>query len=68
MTMIGLGCGPYVAGLVSDVTGSLFYGICSVYLVAPLIAVCMIAAIVTLPRTEENLHVRARQAGEGIPA
>ena len=67
MTMIGLGCGPYIAGLVSDVTGSLFAGICSVYLAAPLIAACMIRAIVTLPRTESEILWRAASAGETIP-
>jgi hypothetical protein len=66
MTMIGLGCGPYIAGLVSDVTGSLFLGITSVFLVAPLIAVCMITAIVTLPRTEALMHMRAQAAGETV--
>jgi fucose permease len=64
MTMIGLGFGPYMAGLISDVTGSLFTGIVSVYAVAPLIAICMITAIVTLPKTEAHLYERAGQAGE----
>jgi MFS family permease len=64
MTMIGLGLGPYIAGLVSDVTGSLFYGILSVYALAPLIAILMITAIVTMPRTEASLSARAAAAGE----
>jgi MFS family permease len=64
MTMIGLGLGPYLAGLVSDATGSLFYGILSVYAVAPLIAIFMITAIVNLPRTQANLAVQAAAVGE----
>lgn len=64
MTMIGLGCGPYTAGLISDVTGSLFTGIVSVYAVAPLIAICMITAIITLPKTEATMLARAKAAGE----
>ena len=39
MTMIGLGLGPYTAGLVSDLTGSLFDGIVSVYAVVPLLVI-----------------------------
>ena len=53
-------------GLVSDATGSLFTGICSVYLVAPLIAACMIRAIITLPQTEDDLLLRAAEAGEAV--
>lgn len=67
MTMIGLGLGPYTAGLISDVSGSLFAGIVSVYAVAPLIAICMIRAIVTLPKTESMMHHRAEAAGEKAP-
>jgi MFS family permease len=65
MTMIGLGLGPYLAGLVSDATGSLFTGIVSVYVVAPpLLAIFMITAIVTMPKTEARLAERAAAAGE----
>jgi MFS family permease len=64
MTMIGLGCGPYFAGLISDVTGDLFTGIVGVYLVAPVLAAFMIAAIVTLPRIEADTVARAAAAGE----
>lgn len=67
MTMIGLGCGPYFAGLIADATGSLYDGIVSVYLVAPVMAVFMIAAIVTLPRTEASALARATAAGEPAP-
>jgi fucose permease len=64
MTMIGLGLGPYLAGLVSDATGSLYVGILAVYAATPLIAGLMLAAIVTLPRTEAGIVARARAAGE----
>lgn len=64
MTMIGLGLGPYLAGLVSDATGSLYVGILAVYAAAPLIAGLMLTAIVTLPRTEAGIVARARAAGE----
>ncbi len=66
MTMIGLGCGPYFAGLISDVTGNLFIGIVSVYAVAPAMAACMIAAIVALPRAEALALTRAAEAGEPV--
>jgi MFS family permease len=68
LTMIGLGCGPYFAGLISDVTGDLFTGIVSVYAVAPAMAACMIAAIVALPRAETTALARAQAAGEPVPA
>ena len=66
MTMIGLGLGPYSAGLVADVTGSLYTGIVSVYAVVPLTALCMIIAIRTIGKTEATLLDRARAAGEPL--
>lgn len=48
MTMMGLGLGPYTAGLVADITGDLFTGIMSVYAAVPLLVVCMIVALITV--------------------
>lgn len=55
MTMIGLGLGPYTAGLVSDVTGDLFTGIMSVYAVVPILVACMIVVIATVSRQEAKV-------------
>lgn len=64
MTIIGLGCGPYVAGLVSDGTGNLGRGILSLYLLTPVIAVLMLYAIRRLDSAETTRFDRARAAGE----
>jgi MFS family permease len=64
MTIIGLGCGPYVAGLVSDATGNLGTGVLSLYLLTPVIAVLMLYAIFQLDRAETTRLDRAREAGE----
>jgi len=65
-TMIGLGAGPYLVGLISDVTGDLKTGVLSIYLLSPLIWVCMAVALRGLPQAEASLLDRARQAGEAV--
>ena len=64
MTIIGLGCGPYLAGLVSDATGDLGRGILSLYLLTPVIGIVMLYAIHQLDRAEATRLDRARAAGE----
>jgi len=68
MTIIGLGCGPYLAGLVSDATGKLGTGILSLYLLTPLIGIVMLFAISQLDRAETTRLDRARAAGEILEA
>lgn len=68
MTIIGLGCGPYVAGLISDVTGDLGRGILSLYLITPLIGVAMLYAIRRVDGAERSRLARAIAAGEDISA
>lgn len=65
-TMIGLGSGPYLVGLISDVTGDLKTGVLSIYLLSPLVWICMVVALRGLPKAEATLLDRARQAGEVI--
>jgi MFS family permease len=66
-TIIGLGLGPYVVGLVSDVTGSLQGSLLGTVTVVPLILICGVIAYRTLPGLENNLLDRARDAGEKLP-
>lgn len=66
MTILGLGCGPYVAGLVSDASGSLGQGILSLYLLTPVIAGIMLFAIRRVHRAESTRLDRARAAGEDL--
>ena len=63
-TLIGLGNGPYVVGLISDITGDLRWAIVSTYLGAPVVWVCLLIAIRLLPAAEASRIARARAAGE----
>lgn len=65
-TIIGLGLGPYIVGLISDVTGDLTFAMRSTVIVAPLILIAIWVAMRTLPKLEESLLDRARAAGERI--
>lgn len=65
-TLLGLAMGPYLAGQVSDLTGSLQTGILSVLAVAPIAVVLLIIAYRTVPKAEATLIDRARLAGEVI--
>ncbi len=65
-TIIGLGLGPYVVGLVSDVTGDLEYAMKSTVFVLPLILICIWIAIRSVPQLEASLLDRARAAGEQV--
>jgi MFS family permease len=66
VTMVGLGLGPFLVGLISDRTGSLKTGVLSIYWLSPLIWACMAVALITLPRAEATRLERARAAGEAI--
>jgi sugar phosphate permease len=65
-TIIGLGTGPYIAGLISDVTGELGKGIMGLYHATPLIAVLRWLAIRGVDGAERSRLQRARDAGEDI--
>ncbi len=67
-TLIGLGNGPYLVGLISDVTGDLRIAILSSYLFAPVVWVLLLFAIRSLPKAESTRIDRARAAGEIIEA
>ena len=65
-TLIGLALGPYTAGLISRLTGSLGTGLLSMLAVAPISLGALIAAYYLLPKAEATLLDRARAAGEKV--
>lgn len=65
-TLVGLSLGPYMAGQVSLMTGSLSTGILSVLSVTPISVTLLILAYRALPKAEATLVERARAAGEPI--
>lgn len=62
--MLGLALGPYMAGYISGVTGSLRAGVLSVLVAAPVCVVLLLLAYRGLPRAEASTIERARAAGE----
>ncbi len=64
MTIIGLGTGPYIAGLVSDITGDLSKGIMSLYLLAPLVWALIYIGIRCVDHAEVTKVERAKAVGE----
>lgn len=65
-TLVGLSLGPYMAGQVSLVTGSLSTGILSILAVAPVSLALLFYAYRSLPAAETSLLDRARAAGEPV--
>jgi len=65
-TILGLGLGPYVVGLMSDITGDLGGAILSVFWLSPAIVLLTLYAIKRLPRDEDSIIARARAAGEPV--
>jgi len=65
-TLIGLALGPYLAGRVADITGSIGTGILSLLVTLPIAVGCAIAAYRLVPAAEASKVERARDAGEAI--
>lgn len=63
-TLVGLALGPYMAGQVSTMTGSLSIGVLSMLVAAPIGTVLLVLAYRTVPTAERTLIERARAAGE----
>jgi MFS family permease len=62
--LIGLGLGPYLVGLISDVTGDLRVAMLSVLLLTPVVLLLLQYAARRLPKAEATLADRAIAAGE----
>jgi len=63
-TLVGLALGPYMAGQVSTMTGSLSTGVLSMLVAAPIGTVLLVLAYRKVPEAERTLIERARMAGE----
>ena len=66
--LIGLGLGPYLVGLISDVAGDLRTAMLGILLLTPVVLALLQFAARRLPATEASLAARARAAGEPVPA
>lgn len=65
-TMVGLALGPYAAGKMADVTGSLSAGIFSLYAVPPLTLIALWIAARRIAGLEATRLERARATGEPV--
>ncbi len=65
-SIIGLGCGPYIVGLISDISSNLRFALMCTGFVFPLIASTLFVAWRNLPRLEATVLDRARAAGEAV--
>ena len=65
-TLMGLAMGPYLAGRISTLSGSLSVGMLSLLAIMPVTLTCAIAAYRLVPAAEASREARARAAGEVI--
>ena len=65
-TFLGLAMGPYLAGRVSTVTGSLSTGMLSLLVTVPITLAAAVMAYRLVPAAEASREARARAAGEDI--
>lgn len=65
-TIVGLGLGPYMVGLISDITGNLRGSMMGTMAVMPLILIMIVIAYRSVPALSETVVDRARAAGEAI--
>lgn len=74
-TLVGLSFGPYMVGQISDLAGTMVHGklvgnlrvgILSLIAVAPVALALLIAAYRSVPKAEQTIVERARDAGEPV--
>lgn len=65
-TILGLGLGPYLVGLSSDVSGDLRLALMGTIIAMPIIIACIFIAMRAVPRLEMTVVERARAAGEPV--
>ncbi len=65
-TIIGLGLGPFLAGLLSELLGDLGHALIALVLLSPLPLICILYGYRHLPAAESSRVERARAAGESI--
>jgi len=64
--MVGLALGPYAAGKMADVTGSLSAGVFSLYAVPPFTLIALWIAARRIAELEATKIARAQAAGEPL--
>jgi len=64
--LIGLGLGPYLVGLLSDITGDLRVAMLAVLILVPVVLALFLFAGRRLAAMEATLLTRARAAGEPV--
>ncbi|GGB55571.1 hypothetical protein GCM10010833_07900 [Blastomonas aquatica] len=65
-TLFGLALGPYLAGQMSVISGSLSTGVLSILVIVPVGMLLLVAAYRAVPLAERTVLERARAAGEDI--
>lgn len=65
-TLFGLALGPYLAGQMSVISGSLSTGVLSILVIVPVGVVLLLAAYRSVPLAERTVVERARAAGEDV--
>lgn len=65
-TLFGLALGPYLAGQMSVITGSLSTGVLSILVIVPVAIALLFAAYRSVPLAERTVVARARAAGEDV--
>ena len=65
-TLIGLALGPYLAGRISTVTGSLATGLLALLVTVPIGIAAAVAALRWVPAAEARRLETARAAGEAL--
>ena len=63
-TLIGLALGPYLAGRIAVLTGSISTGVLSLLVAVPIALIAGIVALRLVPKAEATREERARAAGE----
>lgn len=65
-SLVGLGLGPYMVGLISDATGDLRLAILSLFALMPILLYLIWRCARLLPESERTVVERARAAGETL--
>ena len=65
-SLVGLGLGPYMVGLISDATGDLRLAILSLFALMPVLLLLVWRCARVLPESERTVVERARAAGEAL--
>lgn len=65
-SLVGLGLGPYMVGLISDATGDLRLAILSLFALMPILLLLVWRCARVLPESERTVVERARAAGEAL--